>query len=572
MALQVGIDLGSRALKVIAGRAKGPIFELHRAFTVPVAMDGEVEAGILDALGALKAELGKAPGARFGVSGKELIIRYTKVPPVPLWRLKLLMDFEVREMAEQAGDELACDYNIVTVPGSEADDETVLVAVVKEPFLAARHLAITESCGEPKAAMPNSLALFNAWLQAGALHEEQYVFLVDLGDRNVEIVLEKDGELLFARNIAAGGRLLTESVGQTFGVDLEHAEQIKEDFGNVTPKGLASYTSGKEEKVANALIGPVGQLSSMIQSSLAFARSQTGLPNLQVGRILVSGGGANLRGLPEYLQSMFHCPVERFQPEGGLDLSNLPAAELGEFNKDPGRFASALGLAVSGSKEDAFIVDLVPAPVKKKRHFQTRTVFSWAAAAVAVVFLVLHYMDLSKQEDVSRKKARVARSKASAAVRDRKDYESIQYEINRQNEQLVALDALSKRSWAVARAIRLIQQHVPGDTWIEDIQLVDRVESVPLPNGKKGKRSRLVVDVVGVMLSVKSQGVQSLTDMCQAIEKTNPGVSAQVVAQGKTEGAGAKQLRFTVEIDPFSGEREAEAKAAAKSAEDEAGN
>src|SRR5690606_4184282 len=136
---------------------------------------------------------------------------------------------------------------------------------------------------------------------------------------------------------------------------------LKEQHGNVTPKGMGNYTSGREEKVANAVIGPTGQLASLIQSSLAFSRAQTGLRDLKVGRILRSGGGANLRGLTDYLASSFGCPVERFQPESGLDFSGLDAEEAVTFEADPGRFAVALGLAVSGAKEEAFLVDLVPA-------------------------------------------------------------------------------------------------------------------------------------------------------------------------------------------------------------------
>ena len=167
MGLKVGIDLGSRAIKVIAGEMKGPLFSVQRAFSIPVEMSGDPEESLLAAVGGLKEYLGKAPGARFSLSGKELIIRYTQVPPVPTWRLRLLMDFEVREMAHQAGEPLASDYNLVSVPGKGGGEETVLVAVVKERFLAARNDAVRAACGPPNSGMPASLALFNAYLHAG---------------------------------------------------------------------------------------------------------------------------------------------------------------------------------------------------------------------------------------------------------------------------------------------------------------------------------------------------------------------------------------------------------------------
>lgn len=567
MAQVFGIDLGARAIKVVAGKSKGPIFEVQRAFSVPVALDGDPEANVLDAVSTLKAELGKAPGARFGLSGKELIIRYTKVPPVPLWRLKLLMDFEVREMAEQAGEPLACDYNLVHIPGSDADDETVLVAVVKEHFLAARHKAITESVGEPKAGMPASLALFNAYLQAGTLYEGEHVFLVDVGHKSVEIVLEKDGELLFARNMATGGHPLTEAVAQSFGVGLEEAERMKEQHGNVTPKGLASYTSGQEERVANALIGPVGQLASMIQSSLAFARAQTGLRDLNASRILVSGGGANLRGLSDYLQSSFGCPVERFEPESGLELSGLDAEEGAAFEADPGRYAVALGLAVSGSKEEAFLVDLIPEPVKKRRHLMTRTVFSWLAAAAAVIVLIMHYMDLSSEAERTGKDLRRARVAASQAKKKLSRYEKHQKDINRNNEQLDALDDRTRPGWALCRALFLLQGSIPSDTWIEDIDLVRRTVAIDPDDPKSPKESRILVDVKGIVLSAKSKAETALGALQRSIQKASNGeVAVDLTSVNTRDVPGSKQVDFIMTIDVFYAERAAR-KAAEQAAE-----
>ena len=147
MALLYGIDLGHKDIKVVAGRKKGHVFELHRAFSIPVDSSEDPEDSILAATARLKEALGKAPGARFGVSGRDLIIRYTQVPQVPLWRLRRLMQFELHEMAEQAGDRLAADYNLISIPGGEDQDETVMVAVVKEHFLEGRHRAVAAACG-----------------------------------------------------------------------------------------------------------------------------------------------------------------------------------------------------------------------------------------------------------------------------------------------------------------------------------------------------------------------------------------------------------------------------------------
>ena len=548
MAMQVGIDPGASAVKVVVGKAKGPIFELHRAFSIPIEDRDGGEASVLEALGQLKSDLSKAPGARFGVSGKELIIRYTKVPPVPLWRLKLLMDFEVREMAEQAGNSLASDYNLITNPSADAGEETLLVAVVKEEFLNARHNELARTIGEPKAAMPGSLALFNAYLQAGDLHEGEFVFLVDIGDQCIEMALEKDGELMFARNIAAGGATLTKAIAQGLNTDLANAEALKEQYGNVTPRHLANYASGREEQVSNTLAAPMAQLNSMIQSSVAFARAQAGLKDLKLGRILISGGSANLAGVADAMSASFGCPVERFEPDSGLDLSALPGEEQAEFEADPGSFAVALGLAVSDSKEDAFLVDLIPEPTRKKRHFTSRTLWTIAAGILALAVLGARYMSLSSQAEKAKKEAKVAERKAASTRRRIGEYETLREQIRQTNGKATALDNLTRPGFTAARGLRLIQEHAPDTIWVENFRLSVLSEPVD-PSKPRGEKRRLDQVVIGGQVMARDTTARSaLEGLSKNIEAADERAEAQLQVMGDGRG-GATDTRFTMNLN-----------------------
>lgn len=549
MGMAVGIDLGTRQIKVISGRKKGPLFALQRAAVIPVASADDVESAILAALPELKPLLGKAPGARFGVSGREVIIRYTKVPPVPIWRLRLLMDFEVREMAEQAGEPLASDYNLVHVPGRDADEDTVLVAVVKENFLAQRYAAVGAAIGEPRAAVPSSLALFNAYVHSGDLHEGEYVFLVDIGDRNVELALQQDGELIFARNLAAGGGLLTDAIADILGVGHDQAERIKAEYGNVTPKGEAKYASGREEKVANAIIGPTGQLSSMIQSSLAFARAQTGVRDLQASRILISGGGAALRGLPEYLSANFNCPVERFQPESGLDLRELDPDERAAFETDPGRFSVALGLALADVNENAFAVDLVHEAARKKRRLLSRTLFLWLSAAAAIIFFVFHFVRLSNQADELQAKARTEGRRAAVARSQRQKYDRQVVLIEDLNARTKTLAEFTEPATALLEANRLLQEVATDAVWIEGLSVSRKPVDIDPDDPKKGRKEKTIVTATGEVVNVATRAQVVVQEMIRAIQKRKPGTDVRIISKTGGAGVGSQKLGFVIEID-----------------------
>lgn len=554
MAVQIGIDLGTRAIKVVQGRMKGPLFEVQRAFMVPVAMEDEPEGAILAALDEVADILGKnVPGGRFSVSGRELIIRYTKVPPVPVWRLKLLMDFEVREMAEQAGESLASDYNLVHLPNDDGSEETVLVSVVKEAFLEARHQAISSGLGEPHSAQPSSLALFNAYLHSGELYEDETVMLVDVGDRNTEIVVQRDGELLFARNLAVGGRNLTDAVAGTLGTDAERAERVKEQHGNVTPKAQANYATGQEERVANALIGPAGQLSSMLQSALAFARAQTGDPGMQLGRILISGGGGALRGLPEYLSSAFNCPVSRFQPSSGLDLSGTDAEEAAAFDLDPGRFAVALGLAVSGAKSDAFLVDLVPDGVKKKRDFVQGKVWTIAAGVLALIVLALTAMNASEEYAALESEAKKLRREASRAKNLRTEVEDMAVAIREANTRVDSLDDLPRPAFALALAQELVQRHRPDGVWVRSVAIGRETlrRSGTTRTAKGAQKARWLVTVQGMIESKAQQPAEALNAMKTRMNEDRPDLQIRIARQESVTINSKDLTEFELEIDPF---------------------
>jgi type IV pilus assembly protein PilM len=549
----IGIDLGSRRVRAVVGEKRGALFVVRRAAEAKVPHGDDPEAATLAALRDLKtslaAELKGAAGARFGLSGKDLIVRYTTVPPVPLWRLRLLMDFEVREMAQQAGGALASDYNLVSPPDAKDGEETVLVAVCKESFLDARFAGVKDVCGEPHAGTPASVALFNAYVACGEIKQDEYTFLVDVGDRNVEIVLQRNGELLFARNLNTGGFLLTEAVAATFNLPLEDAEEVKHDFGNVAPRGGAGgFASGKEEKVATAVIGPVGRLSSSIQSMLAFARAQTKIKDLNVGRILLSGGGANLRGLPEYLSAAFKCPVERFVPENGLDLAKLPEEESRAFQADPGAWAVALGLARTSADEQAFRIDIVPAEAKKKRKFLGSTLYMILAGVVAAGYLAYSFVDASGRAAAAEKQASQAQREADRIKGLRKQYDVEQARIKDLNEKSKRLSSLTDNAFALVEAQRLVQRSCPDGTWIESFTVRKELAPIDPNDPAKGKEPRTMVYVNGQANPDFGPVDKQLNELQTAIQAAAKGARVSIVEQRSAPGGGG-HIEFRLALD-----------------------
>ncbi|MDP6370766.1 MAG: hypothetical protein QF615_14245, partial [Planctomycetota bacterium] len=100
------IDVGSGTAVAVQGRLEKGSFQLT-GFAVAENPGGSLESG----WGAL--ELPFKPGPmRVALSGKELNVRYTRVPSVPDWQLRRLMRFEVAEVGDTSGTEVASDFNL----------------------------------------------------------------------------------------------------------------------------------------------------------------------------------------------------------------------------------------------------------------------------------------------------------------------------------------------------------------------------------------------------------------------------------------------------------------------------
>jgi type IV pilus assembly protein PilM len=318
------------------------------------------------------------------------------VPPVPDWRLKLLMQFEINEVSGQSGGQVAADYRRLKLP-VEADEETVLVALARNTWLQPRLAAARGAGFTVGGGCPNSVAIFNAFLARGGWKEGETTFLVSLGRENIDMAIQRDGELLFARNMSGGGHAFTESIMNAFGLSEAKAEKNKVTKGDLTPRAKARYPDATAEKLANTMQGPAGQLVSMIQSSVMICRAQTKIADLNVDRLVLGGGTARMKGLVEYFQANMSVPVELFDPAQDLDLTALPAEDREELGDNAADFAVAIGLAQTLLEPTAFKLEVLTESEKKKRQFVGRTVWALGAAAAALVLVVLLFKTRADQ-------------------------------------------------------------------------------------------------------------------------------------------------------------------------------
>lgn len=488
--LGLGVTIGSNSLRAVKLRRKGEGYVVLGVFA------DRLDDSTRDLAGrALAARGMKVPAASVGMSGRDVIIRYTQVPPVPDWRLQNLMKFEVDEVGAQSGGDVSADYRKLDLPDPEGtrDDDTILVALARNNYVDGLIRSLDSGGLKLHAGCPNSLALFNAFAVNNTYTEDETALLVNIGGDNVDIAVQRGGELIFARNATPGGSAFTEAIQQAFSTSAGKAEKMKKTKGDVTPKGQARYPDPTSEKIANAIMGVAGQLSSQIQSTLMIAKAQTRTPDLKIDRVWLAGGGASLNGLDKYLGQAMGVPVKHLNPFEICDLSGLTPEEHEMIEAAPHEFAVAVGLAQNSLSPFAFGLEILPAPIKRARDFATKGIFAIAAGVVALGALWFLYSGRkAAAEELNAQLGQVAAEARDADNADKKLRKALE------SSQSLAIkhELLAQRpvpGALLAKVLHIMEQVVTKDESLRDIYLsevrldvTERGHSVSqwIPNGK----------------------------------------------------------------------------------------
>lgn len=429
-----------------------------------------------------------------GLGGRDVILRYAQVPPVPDWQLRNLVAFEVAEIASSSGDALCADFNLLPGSSAHTGEDTVLIALTREAAAAERQERVQGAGGRLAALCPGPVALYNALLLAGEAREGETCLAACLGRETMDVVLARGTDLLFARNLSGGGKVFDQAIAQTFNVRAERAESIKHGFANVDPGARDRYASTQEEKVSRAVLGAAGQLVSALRSTVAFCQSQTGLRDLKIDRILICGGTSRLKGLPQLLTESFRCPVDRLDPfqADSLDLGGLPPAERERLLEESAEAVPALGLAAGWLQDDLYKIEILPEKVRRRREFLRGPLYAWMAAGVGLLFLGLSFARGSTRfEALDAERQQLAARVANVQKVD-KSAVDLEQGIARNLALLQAFEDLGGRSAALLKTWEALAATLPQEFWVKSIA-VERPKSAA--GGRKGEEPRPQVTI-----------------------------------------------------------------------------
>ena len=341
----VGLDFGSasvRAVEVQGYDGAKPAVVRYAEIPLPETSirRGEVVEGstVGTALKRLWSTGGfKTKDVVLGMGGSRVFARDLSVPRASIGQIRESLPFIVQDLLPVPVSDALLDFYPIAEEQAETGPQVsgLLIAALKDAVNA--NVAAVVGAGlRPVQVDLIPFAMTRALAPLRTARGRDV--LVSIGASSTNVVVTDDGVPLFVRIITNGGDDVTRAIASRFEWSPEQAEQAKRAIGMGGP-----MTRVEDRPVLEVVYEVVGELLASIRTTISYYSSAH--PQAPAQRIVLSGGGARLTGLPNALQELTGMPVVVAEAPSSFAGSKA-ARQRGGSPVDGDTFTTALGLAL----------------------------------------------------------------------------------------------------------------------------------------------------------------------------------------------------------------------------------
>ena len=251
-----------------------------------------------------------------------------KVPNVRSSRLKKEIEYKAEDSIPLSIEDVYIDYEII----SETDREIkALIAALPKKVVDPHVRTIKKAGLFPILSEVESMSIVRSLVEKK--EEANPLLLIDIGETKTILIVLSGSVIIFTSYILMSSDDFTREISKSKEVSATKAEDIKIKNGLSRPD------------IANCLDPLLEEITSNIKRHLAYYNSygfstQSIEENKEIEKIILCGGGANLKGLPGYLSKKLGLSVKKGDP-----FVNL-ASEKENAPNNPLSYGVAFGLAL----------------------------------------------------------------------------------------------------------------------------------------------------------------------------------------------------------------------------------
>ena len=397
----IGIDVGVSSVKIVQmANVNGEMTLIKSALVVIGGVPGNEE----EVLASLKTALVgfETKGAKIIaiVNCPQTCTRKIVTPNMPKKELAQAIQWEAKNAIPFSIDEALMGFDILGETVEKGVKKLIVTVAATPKETVARLLSLFSKAGiEISALIPISVSLQNL-VAVSSDKQRSNIAIVEFGAAITELNIFQQGRLAFSRKLPIAGnditRAMTSMLMSSEGkveLTLQEAEAIKKDVG-IPIGGDTEPIDGKilPSQIISLVRPCIEQLASEIERSFDFFREES--HGEKVNKIVLFGGGANLKGLTKSLYDELEIGVVIGNSFEDIKVVDQKGAQ------ETARFDLAIGAVLNQSDK----INLLPIEVKEKtRRFVEHVTLQAVAVGVAMTML-LSYIGLNIQLGAQNKK------------------------------------------------------------------------------------------------------------------------------------------------------------------------
>lgn len=342
----IGLDIGTTRVRaaevVVSGRGASAQPTLVRFGEVALP-PGAVRDGEVEDTGTVSAAIRRLwSDAKFGsrdvnigVGNQRVVVRELDLPWMPLPQLRQSLPFQVQELLPMDTDEALLDY----FPTGEVEGPQgrlvhgMLVAATRDTVRA--NVMAVEGAGlRPQLVDLSSFALLRAVVRGDLAGRT--VAVVDVGARITQVLVAAQGMPRFVRILPSGGENVTDAVAAALSIAAPDADRVKREVG------VGFAVRPELAPAAEAVGSVVRNLVEAVRNTFVYYQSNNLGAGIEV--VVLTGGGAHLPGLGQYLSSASRLPVVLGDPLATIKVAKPINTE--SLARQSSLLAMPIGLAL----------------------------------------------------------------------------------------------------------------------------------------------------------------------------------------------------------------------------------
>jgi len=339
-----GLDLSDLSVKVVQMKDKGKKKEVVSFGSADIPqgsiIDGEIEVqenivrAIKKALAAAGPKKIKTKKVICSLPETKAFLRIISLPEMKNDEVQEAIKWEIEANIPMSVDQVYYDWQILDKNLTKEKGKMDILVVAFSKKVINQFFETLELAGLEVVGMEiESIAQARSLLQE---NDSRTSLVVDLGDRRTSLLIIIANIPCFTSSVPISGSGMTDAIAKILGVNFDEAEKTKLAYG------IGSIS--QQDLIFKSVKPILDGLANEIEKTVDFYLSNLNY-STSVDRIIVCGGGSNMRGLLPYLSKRLNREIELGNPWiNFITLGRIPIIDKGKSVQ----YSTAIGLALKG--------------------------------------------------------------------------------------------------------------------------------------------------------------------------------------------------------------------------------